>query len=232
MGRITMNELDRYETTEQEWFSLKNHGDVARVQFVMDKYEDIQVYMTHKVKPNGQQFDVRVDCLRENYDDPLSKCPLCEAGIATGASKFLGIYNKNSKKVQIWERGTRFLKNLQPYFERYQPLRNYVFDIQRQGAAGDKQTQYNIFPVPNEQGDDISNLSYNALGMGVRQWSADEMRTYLSTGNAPSTSNTNGMPDTQMAQPQFSRGVPAQPQYNPQNVNSVPFTPGSSEEIF
>lgn len=227
MGRITMDELDRIESNvEQEWFSLKNHGDTARVQFVMDKYEDIQVYMTHKVKPNGNQYDIRVDCLRENYDDPLSKCPLCEAGIATGASKFIGIYNKASKKVQIWERGTRFLKNLQPYFERYQPLRNYVFDIQRQGASGDKQTQYNIFPVPNEQGENISHVTYNALGMGVRQWSVEDMKNYLTTGNAPMRKE-NAQPETK---PQFSRGVPAQ--VNNQPIGNVPFTPAPDEEVF
>lgn len=227
MGRITMNDLDRIESgLDQEWFSLKNHGDTARVQFVMDKYEDIQVYMTHKVKPNGNQFDIRVDCLRENYDDPLSKCPLCEAGIATGASKFIGIYNKASKKVQIWERGTRFLKNLQPYFERYQPLRNYVFDIQRQGASGDKQTQYNIFPVPNEQGENISNLTYNALGMGVRQWSVEDMKNYLSTGNAPMRKE-NAQNDTT---PQFSRGIPAQVDNQP--IGKVPFTSAPEEEVF
>lgn len=188
MSRIGVDKLDQVEGTNQEWFTLKNNGDTARVQFILDKYEDIQVYMAHSVQPKGAKYPIKVDCLRE-YDEPLSKCPLCEAGFHTSAVKFIGLYDRADKKVKIWERGTRFIKALQQYCERYNPLRNFVFDIQRNGAAGSKDTTYQIFPIPNEQADDIGELTFNPLGIGIRQWSTEEMKKFVETGEGPTSGN-------------------------------------------
>lgn len=190
MSRVSVADLETIEGSNVDWFQLRNDGDVARVQFIMDRYEDIQVFMAHKVKPNGSQYDIKVDCLR-NYNDPLNKCPLCEAGIKTSAVKFIGLYDKSDKKVKLWERGSRFIKSLKPYCDRYKPLRNYAFDIQRNGAAGSRDTTYQIFPVLDEQGDDISTLTYDALGVGVRQWTAEEMKEYLRTGKGPGSDENN-----------------------------------------
>lgn len=188
MSRVSVEDLEQIEGTNLDWFQLKNDGDTAKVQFIMDKYEDIQVFMAHKVKPEGSQYDMKVDCLR-SYDDPLDKCPLCEAGLKTSAIKFIGLYDVNDKKVKLWERGSRFIKSLKPYCERYNPLRNKVFDIQRNGAAGSRDTTYQIFPL-DDTPDDISQLTFDALGVGVRSWTAEEMKEYLKTGKAPGSDNS------------------------------------------
>ncbi len=191
MSRVNVEELEQIEGSNVDWFQLRNDGDSARVQFILDKYEDIQVFMAHKVKPDGYKYDTKVDCLR-GYNDPLDKCPLCEAGIKTSAVKFIGLYDLTDKKVKLWERGSRFIKSLKTYCDRYKPLRNYVFDIQRNGAAGSRDTTYSIFPIPDAKGDDISTLSYDALGIGVREWTAEEMKEFLKTNKAPGSGDDNG----------------------------------------
>lgn len=190
MSKINVEDIEKIENTNVEWFSLKNDGDTARVQFVMDNYSDIQAYMVHKVKPDGYRYDINVDCLR-GYNEPLSKCPLCEAGLKVSTAKYVGIYDKADKKVKVWERGTKFIKQMKPMCDRYSPLRNYVFDIQRNGAAGSKDTTYSMFPIPNEKADDIKDLTYDAMGIGIKQWSAYEMKEYIATGCAPGSDDSN-----------------------------------------
>lgn len=209
MGRTSVEDVDKIEGSNVNWFQLKNDGDTARVQFIMDEYDDIQVFMAHKVKPDGYQYDTKVDCLR-SYNDPLNKCPLCEAGYKTSAVKFIGLYNLDDKKVYLWERGTRFIKSLKAYCDRYKPLRNYVFDIQRNGQAGSRDTTYAILPVPDAKADDISELSFDALGIGVREWTPDEMKTFINTGKAPGNNDSNGSGNSgnQMSSPARNRNVP------------------------
>jgi len=195
MSRVSVNEIDKIEGSNLDWFTLKNDGDVARVQFILNEYEDIQVFVAHKVKPDGLNYDIKVDCLR-NYNDPLDKCPLCEAGIPTTAAKFIGLYDLSDGKVKLWERGSRFIKSLKNYCDRYKPLRNFVFDIQRNGAAGSRDTTYAIFPVPDAEPHDISQLTFDASGVGVREWTAEEMKTYLSTGKGPGNGDSANSNDT------------------------------------
>lgn len=197
MARISINEADtNMQKSEQGWFSLKNDGDTARVQFVLDTYEDIQAYLVHKV-PSGAGYEIKIDCLRSSYDDPLHKCPLCEAGHATATARYIAVYDKSDKKTKLWERGAKFYNALKPYFNRYNPLRNYVFDIQRQGKHGDRDTTYSIFPVIDEQADDISSKTFEVLGVGIRQWTTEQMKNYVETGNLPEyTSNNSNSSDT------------------------------------
>ena len=51
MPRISVNDSENYQSSlNGEWFSLKNDKDVARVQFMMDNLDDLDVFACHKVK--------------------------------------------------------------------------------------------------------------------------------------------------------------------------------------
>lgn len=150
MARITNEQADKYYSGgSSEWFQLKNDGDVARVQFMFDSIEDIPTFSTHRIKLGDKER--QVDCLRMP-GDPIEKCPLCEAGIPARAARFVIMYQLDDQKVKIWERGRQFISKLQGLINRYSPLSEHVFEIERHGRAGDQSTKYEIYPVDNVQG--------------------------------------------------------------------------------
>ena len=172
MARITNEQADKYYSGgSSEWFQLKNDGDVARVQFMFDSIEDIPTFSTHRIKLGDKER--QVDCLRMP-GDPIEKCPLCEAGIPARAARFVLMYQLDDQKVKIWERGRQFISKLQGLINRYSPLSEHVFEIERHGRAGD-------------QAEDVSQMDKPELeGSLVLQKTADEMNEYLETGEFPS----------------------------------------------
>ena len=189
MARITNEHADKYYSGgSSEWFQLKNDGDVARVQFMFDSIEDIPTFSTHRIKIGDKER--QVDCLRMP-GDPIEKCPLCEAGIPARAARFVIMYQLDDQKVKIWERGRQFISKLQGLINRYSPLSEHVFEIERHGRAGDQSTKYEIYPVDNVQAEDVSQMDKPELeGSLVLQKSADEMNEYLETGEFPSGDGT------------------------------------------
>ena len=120
MPRISVNDSGNYQSSlNGEWFSLKNDKDVARVQFMMDNLDDLDVFACHKVKIGDKER--YVDCLR-TYDEPIDKCPFCAAGIPVKPVRFVLMYQHDDSKVKIWERGKNFIAKLQSLCNRYQPL--------------------------------------------------------------------------------------------------------------
>ena len=190
MGRIDVNDIDKYSNgNSSEWLKLQNDGDVARVQFLYDKYTDLDAFVCHKVKIGDTER--YVDCKR-TYDDPLDACPLCEAGIPIKPVMILAMYDHADGKIKIWERGKTFIKKIEALFNRYPNLSNMVFEIERRGAKGDKKTQYEIFPMPDVEPVDLSEVEKpEFLGSFILDKTPDEMMTYLNTGSFPQEDNNN-----------------------------------------
>ena len=184
MARIDFDDVTKYESTGNgEWFQLKNDGDIARVQFMADTVNDLEIYACHTVKLDDK--DRYVDCLRLAHE-PIDKCPLCAAGYSVKPVRFVVMYQMDDKKVKIWERGKTFIAKLQGLFNRYVPLSKYVFEIERSGKPGDKTTKYDIFPMDRVEPEDLSTLDApNILGGIILDKSAVEMDTFLATGKFP-----------------------------------------------
>lgn len=184
MPRITHEQADNYQSSlNGEWFSLKNDGDVARVQFMMDSIEDLDVFACHRVKLGDKER--YVDCLR-TYDEPIDKCPLCAAGIPVKPVRFVVMYQHDDDKVKIWERGKTFISKLQSLCNRYSPLSNYVFEIERVGKAGSKDTRYEIYPMDRVEPVNISEVEKpELLGGLILEKTAEEMDAFLDTGSFP-----------------------------------------------
>lgn len=186
MARIIPGEEDKYQTQlNGEWFSLKNDKDVARVQFMHDTYEDMEIFACHKVKIGDKER--YVDCIRD-YNSPIDDCPLCAAGYPVKVVRFIIMYQHDDQKVKIWERGKTFISKLQGMFSRYSPLSDYVFEIERHGVANDKETKYEIFPMQNVPPVDLTGIEKpELLGGLILEKDFGEMDTFLQTGEFPNT---------------------------------------------
>lgn len=209
MAIVSHEEAERYSTGGNgEWFQLKNDGDVARVQFMYDNYDEIQTITAHRVKVGDKER--YVDCLRPHYDSPIDDCPFCAAGIPAKPVRFILMYQHDDGKVKIWERGKQFLTKLQGLFNRYNPLSEYVFEIERHGKPGDQKTTYDVYPMDRVDPVDLTDVEIPELMGGlVMQKNADEMDIYLDTGNFPDTENRAVTPERRTETRGASRRAPA-----------------------
>lgn len=201
MARITNEQADQYYGgSNSEWFQLKNDGDVARVQFMFDSLEDIPTYATHRIKLGDKER--QVDCLRLP-NEPVEKCPLCAAGIKCSASRFIIMYQHDDKKVKIWERGRQFISKIQGLINRYSPLSEHVFEVERHGRPGDTSTKYEIYPLDGVEVVDVSEMEQPELEGGIiLEKSFEEMEYYLDHGDFPQTGDGDQNPPVR-------RGAPA-----------------------
>lgn len=206
MARITNEQADRYYGgSNSEWFQLKNDGDVARVQFMFDSLDDIPTYATHRVKLGDKER--QVDCLRLP-NEPVEKCPLCAAGIKCSASRFIIMYQHDDQKVKIWERGRQFISKLQGLINRYSPLSQHVFEVERHGRPGDTSTKYEIYPLDGVDPVDISDLDQPDLEGGIILTKTfEEMEEYLETGDFPQTDDGEQNPPVRRGAPAASRAA-------------------------
>lgn len=188
MARVSYEDSEKYYSGgSSEWFQLKNDGDVARVQFMLNSIDDIPIFSTHKVKVGDK--DRYVDCLR-NPQDPIDACPFCAAGLPAKAVRFIVMFQHEDGKVKIWERGRQFISKLQGLINRYNPLEEKVFEIERHGKAGDTGTKYEIYPLDGVESVNLNDVEIPELeGSLILQKTAEEMEEYLDTGNFPSEDN-------------------------------------------
>ena len=184
MARVSYEDSEKYFSgSGSDWFQLKNDGDVARVQFMLNSIDDIPIFSTHKVKIGDKER--YVDCLR-NPHDPVDACPFCAAGMPAKAVRFIIMFQHDDNKVKIWERGRQFISKLQGLINRYNPLEEKVFEIERHGKAGDTNTKYEIYPLDGVDSVNLDEVEMPELeGSLILQKTFDEMEHYLDNGSFP-----------------------------------------------
>lgn len=185
MARVSYEDSEKYFSgSNSDWFQLKNDGDVARVQFMLNSIEDIPIFSTHKIKVGDKER--YVDCIR-NPQDPIDACPFCAAGMPAKAVRFIVMYQHDDGKVKIWERGRQFISKLQGLINRYNPLQDKVFEIERHGKAGDTNTKYELYPVDGVSSVDVDEIEMPELeGSLILQKTFEEMEYYLDNDTFPS----------------------------------------------
>lgn len=214
MARIHIEEASKYQKSlNGEWFSLKNDGDIAMIQFMYNTIDDMKAFVCHKVEVDGKER--YVDCLR-TYDEPVDNCPFCAAGLPVKPVRFVEMYQHDDEKVKIWERGPQFISILQGLFNRYTPLSEYVFEIERFGKAGSKDTKYQVFPMDKAEPVDMSEIERpTLLGGIILDKTFEDMETYLQMGSFPETEDKQAQPQVQR------RGAQTQRRENPQSNNNI-----------
>lgn len=183
MARFKADEVDRYGGQGGGgFFSLHDDGDVAKIRLLYNNIDDVEGLSVHKIEVDGKKR--YVNCLRE-YNDPLDACPFCRERMYTTAKLFIPIYNVDEDKIQVWERGKKFFKKLSSLCARYPDLVSHVFEVERNGKAGDQQTTYELY----EQSQDDTVLEDfeipEAIGSVVLDKSADDMEYFLDEGQFP-----------------------------------------------
>lgn len=185
MSRFNFDEAENYGGTGGGgFFSLKNDKDVARVRFMYGSIEDVQGDAVHEVEIDGKKR--YVSCLR-SYNEPLSECPFCNARMLQKAKLFVPLYDVDADRVVTWERGKKFFSKIASLCARYPDIVSHVFEIERNGKAGSKETTYEIYEV-SDDGTTLEDLPElpNITGGIVLEKSAQEMEYYLQHGEFPS----------------------------------------------
>jgi hypothetical protein len=179
------------------YFSLKDDGDTAIVRFNVEKPDDIRITSKHIVK-NTEGKIRNVACLRQDRDDPLSLCPLCEAGEKIYFKAYVPLLNyvedENGETVAspcLWEQRPAIRETLKSFIMEYGDLRDYVFKIVRHGKAGDTQTTYAILPAnQNIYKEEVFKKDFSAFEdldfeRFVATRTAEEMNKFLEEGDFP-----------------------------------------------
>lgn len=213
MARFSFEESDNYGGGKNSFFSLKDDKDTAVIRFLYNDMNDIQGVSCHSVKDGDKTIDV--ECLRA-YNEPVSKCPFCEAGYSYSGKLFIPVYDETAKESKIWTRGKTFFSKLSSLCARYNPLVSTPFEIERNGKKGDTNTTYETYPMKSDDARIEDFPEINAEGVAFQVKSYDEMVAYLKTGafEAPQENRRNVERDRQPAarpQPGPAREMPATP---------------------
>ena len=152
MARFNEKTADNYGEQGADFFSLKNHNDTAGVRFMYRNMEDVIGVTLHEVMVDGKK--IKVDCL--SVPGSIEGiCPLCDYGVKIQAKVFIPIYDIDTFKVSIWERGKSWMGKLSGICARYastqMELCSTPFDIVRNGAKGDQKTTYDMFPLASDE---------------------------------------------------------------------------------
>ena len=182
------------------FFSLKSDGDEAIVRILCDQVSDLDILTVHPVTVGQSSFPNRnVNCLRTPHE-PLEKCPFCNSGEKVKQRVFIKMLQYDENKVPhavVWDRpaGT-YVPKLKSYVDNYGPLSNIMCKIIRHGSGLD--TTYDIIPNINPQVYTLENYKkdtsafeeeeFKVLGRMVMDKTADEMITFMRTGNFPERS--------------------------------------------
>lgn len=186
MARFHAEEAEKYGGQGGAgYFSLKNDKDVARVRFMYNGIDDVVGYAVHQVEIDGKKR--WVNCLRE-YNEPVDNCPFCRKRMYTSAKLFIPLYNIDEDKVQIWERGKKFISKISSLCARYPDVVSHIFEIERNGKKGEQTTTYEIYEVGKDDTtlEDLPEVT-DPLGTLVLDKSSDDMEFYLENGYFPPT---------------------------------------------
>lgn len=192
MPRFTAEDFENYGGSSEltPYFSLKNDGDIARVRIMYNDADDVEGFAVHEIEIDGRRK--YINCPRK-YNDPVSKCPFCENGYSIKSKVFvplynLGLDNKNPlNEVQIWERGGKtFFQRLLSICSRYKNTVSHIFEIERHGKAGDKQTRYEFYEVDKDDTklEDLPEFG-DVLGKFVLNKSYEDMQYFIEHGEFP-----------------------------------------------
>lgn len=212
--RFNFNEADNYGAAKSNYFSLKDNGDTAMIRFLYNDINDVQGVAVHEVQDGDKKFDV--ECIRA-YNEPVSKCPLCEAGNKQNAKIFVKVYDMDSNESKIWTRGKTFFNTLSGLCSHYNPLVSMPFEIERHGKKGDTSTTYQTYPtqMDNSRIEDFPEI--NAEGTCFQVKSYAELLEYVQTGSFP-INNSRQNQTTVRNTREVPTGVPVR--RRPTNMNS------------
>lgn len=256
MGRISFDEAQQIAKEKENqggdiaFFTLKKNRDTATVRFLHNGLKDIETLAIHYVKTRDGKTKA-VSCAR-GPKEPVANCPLCAAarqGENMQVRYYIHLleYTKNEQgeyvgEHKVFDRGSTFIKQLESYAARYNPLHAHVFDIERIGEAGSRETSYNIIPLPDTDNEKYpyyeDELEYTpALGTIIAEKTYDQLQFFVENGyfaeDAEKAANNSNSNNNASYAPRDTYSAPAQPQgpvaeARRRDVDSAPATVGGA----
>lgn len=178
------------------FFTLKD-GEEAIVRIMCDSINELDILTVHPITIGNSSFPNRqVNCLRDPRE-PLEQCPLCSAGNKVKQKVFIKMIKYDpvtgEPSAVVWDRPAyKLVPTIKKYIDEYGPLSNIICKIARTGSKYD--TVYNIIPNINPSINcvrvDNAFENFNVLGRMVYDKNAQEMITFMQTGNFPQTNNS------------------------------------------
>lgn len=181
------------------FLALQNDGDSAVVRFAYNTVADLcGCDSIHVIKNNDTDKYVNVDCLKTDYSNPDSVCPLCAAGIKMQKTYYLQVRNEETGEMQLWQRSENFVLNtlvpvLQDYEDDGTPITGVPIKIVRHGAKGDLNTTYALIP---KQVDGMTldqfpeDIDVREEGI-IKEYDFNTLQNYVNTGRLPNNGNSN-----------------------------------------
>lgn len=173
-------------TNRVPFFGLKNDKDTAIVRIMHDSPESFDLLTVHQIQIDGHYR--KVNCIRE-ANDPVDACPFCAVKHPLSQKLYIHllVYTRDDTgriipQPMVWERSASYARTLLSYINNYGPLSDCIFKIQRNGAAGNVNTTYDImYCNPNVYTNDMypkisdAFAEYNPIGNAVMNKSREEM---------------------------------------------------------
>jgi hypothetical protein len=221
--------------TKVGFFKLKDDGDEALVRLNISSVEDLDFASVHTISTDGKW--IKVSCL-----NPLGSygesCPLCSSATAGNKAiskagkkvyvQMLAAYkNKSTGQFEnptpvIWERPAAFSKDIAQLIKDYGNLKETIFKVTRNGAAGDMKTTYSIgfIPLYNRPelvpADGLSAFEgFNIARHSYWEKSNEEILTFIQTGKFPEVVKTQTTTTPVTTAPVYSEQPSVAPQVNP-----------------
>jgi hypothetical protein len=86
--------------------------------------------------------------------------------------------------LMTWERGKKFGSKLTSIVSRYPNTVSHIFEIERNGKAGDTQTTYEIYETGVDEGVRLEDFEVNdPVGTIILDKTAEEMQNFVDTGD-------------------------------------------------
>lgn len=209
------------------FFTLKD-GEEAIVRIMCDNINELDILTVHPITIGNSSFPNRqVNCLRDPRE-PLEQCPLCSAGNKVKQKVFIKMIKYDPVTGEpspvVWDRPAyKLVPTIKKYIDEYGPLSNIICKIARTGSKYD--TVYNIIPNINPSINcvrvDNAFENFNVLGRMVYDKNAQEMITFMQTGNFPQTNNSNTPNQPVNNNPNYSQPQVQNNGYEPVNTNNI-----------
>jgi hypothetical protein len=217
MARLNAQQAATFPTSSgsSDFLKLQDDGDSVVVRFAYSSTEEMMGCDTvHQVKdPEGKY--ITVDCLKTDYSNPDSVCPLCASGVKLQKVYYLQCRNEETGEMQVWQRSDGFVRNnLLPLLQDYEadgilptmlPIK-----IVRNGKKGDMHTKYTLVPKAYDQmtlDQFPEDIDVRAKGI-VKELNFMQMQTFVQTGQLPQTEDNSNVQGVQGQQQ--GRGYVAQ----------------------
>ena len=205
VNRAQAGSAQKNNAVKVGFFKLKNDGDEALVRINVSSLDELQFAAVHQLGANNRWM--KVSCLSPIGAFDHSDCPLCQkvaegdTSIGKAAKRVYvqllvayrdqnGQFSAEAQPV-IWERPAGFSKEIAGLLRDYGDLKEHIFKVTRNGAAGSMQTTYTISYIPLYDRPEVVSkdfgafVNFNIAKHSYWEKTKEEIETFLATGEFP-----------------------------------------------